>query len=364
MIDVTESLNAAELARQVVAQLRERLPAGWSLAAERDTGVADRGADLVLTLTGPDHVPARVVAELKQVVEGRDVDAVASQLAHVSAAVGGDRQLVGARYLSPQTRARLTERGISYVDATGNLRVQLDKPALFVADRGADADPWRGRGRARGTLKGAPAADLVRAIVDVRSEWRVSDLLGASGVSTGAAYRALDFLDSAGLAQRPARGFITVPDWVALLRRWAEDYGFVRNSRVTRWIAPRGLDDLMKRVADSRADVDYCFTGTIAAAEWAAYAPARAGMIYTADAPAAAQEWGLRPAEAGANVMLAEPELDVPFVRTTRRDDGLVLAAPAQVVVDLLTGPGRSPSEAEELLSWMQANEPFWRGRP
>ena len=36
-------------------------------------------------------------------------------------------------------------------------------------------------------------------------------------------------------------------------------------------------------------------------------------------------------------------------------------AVPSQVVVDLMTGPGRNPNEAEELLSWMQANEEAWR---
>ena len=55
MNTVTELLNEAELSRQIVGQLRERLPAGWSLAVERDVRVADRGADMVLTLTGPDE---------------------------------------------------------------------------------------------------------------------------------------------------------------------------------------------------------------------------------------------------------------------------------------------------------------------
>lgn len=87
-------------------------------------------------------------------------------------------------------------------------------------------------------------------------------------------------------------------------------------------------------------------------------------MIYVDAADAAAHEWGLRPAETGANVILGEPELDVPFVRTVQRGDGLVLAAPSQVVVDLMTGPGRNPSEAEELLTWMQSSEEGWRREP
>ncbi len=84
-------------------------------------------------------------------------------------------------------------------------------------------------------------------------------------------------------------------------------------------------------------------------------------MIYVTDTEAAAQEWGLRPADAEANVMLGEPQFDIPLVRTWTTSTGLVTAAPAQVAVDLMTGPGRNPAEAEELLTWMTTNEQSWR---
>ena len=48
------------------------------------------------------------------------------------------------------------------------------------------------------------------------------------------------------------------------------------------------------------------------------------------------------------------------FERTLLRDE-LVTASPTQVAVDLLTGPGREPSEGEELLEWMKENEDVWR---
>jgi len=99
----------------------------------------------------------------------------------------------------------------------------------------------------------------------------------------------------------------------------------------------------------------------LAAAEWAAYAPARLAMLYVTAADDAAGAWGLRPADAGANVTLAEPEFDVVFERSLKSKDGFKIAAPTQVVVDLMTGPGRSPSEAEELLKWMKRNEQSWR---
>ena len=56
-------------------------------------------------------------------------------------------------------------------------------------------------------------------------------------------------------------------------------------------------------------------------------------------------------------MLLAEPSFDVPFVRTLTNESGVQVAAPTQVVVDLMTGPGRGPQEAEELLEWMMRNE-------
>ena len=74
----------------------------------------------------------------------------------------------------------------------------------------------------------------------------------------------------------------------------------------------------------------------------------------------AADRLGLRETETGANVVLLEPFDPVVFDRTTTRK-GLRCVAPSQLAVDLLTGPGREPSQGEELLEWMKENEDAWR---
>src|SRR5690606_23655027 len=100
-------------------------------------------------------------------------------------------------------------------------------------------------------------------------------------------------------------------DWSQVLRRWSDDYGFIRTNQVTRWIAPRGLPGLLERIASTGEAIRYAVSGTLAAAEWAAYAPPRLAMIYAADVSEAADRWDLRPADAGANVILALPKYDV-----------------------------------------------------
>lgn len=98
----------------------------------------------------------------------------------------------------------------------------------------------------------------------------------------------------------------------------------------------------------------------MAAQRFAPIAPTRTAVIYVEDVLEAAERLKLQPADAGANVLLVEPSDPVVFERTTKRDD-LVTAAPTQVAADLLTGPGREPSEGEELLTWMKKDEDAWR---
>jgi hypothetical protein len=47
-----------------------------------------------------------------------------------------------------------------------------------------------------------------------------------------------------------------------------------------------------------------------------------------------------------------------------REVDGVSYVALSQAVADLLTGPGRNPTEGEALLQWMQVNSEVWRARP
>ena len=61
------------------------------------------------------------------------------------------------------------------------------------------------------------------------------------------------------------------------------------------------------------------------------------------------------------NVILAKPYDPIVFQRG-QTIERVPAVSVAQAVMDSLTGPGRMPAEGEALLTWMQANEPRWRG--
>jgi hypothetical protein len=59
-------------------------------------------------------------------------------------------------------------------------------------------------------------------------------------------------------------------------------------------------------------------------------------------------------------VLLIEPWDELVFERT-RDQDGVVAVALSQCVVDLLTGSGRDPAQADALMTWMASHEDAWR---
>jgi len=267
--------------------------------------------------------------------------------------------LLAARYLAPATRERIAEAGAGYVDATGNVYFATDRPALLLRDRGADRDPWRGPGRPRGTLKGPPAARVVRALIDFAPPYTVPEIAERSGASTGATYRVVKFLEEQELLERESQGPITGIRWRSLIERWSRDYGFAPSNTVATFLEPRGLSALTARLVEE-SQLEYAVTGSLAVQQVAPYAQARLAMLYVRDINKAAAALNLRATATGANVALAAGDYDMAFERT-RLEDGLRLAALSQVAVDLLSGPGRNPSEATALMDWMESNESDWR---
>ncbi len=185
-------------------------------------------------------------------------------------------------------------------------------------------------------------------MIDFAPPCSVPELAEGGGAPTGATYRVVKFLEEQQLVERGHRGPITEVRWRPLLERWSQDYGFSQSNTVAIFLEPRGLAELTARLA-GRADLDYVLTGSLAAAHFAAYAPARLAMLYVRDIDSAAALLGLRQTRTGATVALAAGDYDVVFERT-REVDGLRLAAVSQVAVELGYGLGVGRVERRRLV--------------
>ncbi|MBI4728745.1 MAG: hypothetical protein HY775_04500 [Acidobacteria bacterium] len=291
--------------------------------------------------------------EMKSRIDPKDVPGVLEQVRRY----GADAPLVVAPFLGPRTRDLLAQAGSGYADATGNLRLTLDRPALFIEGVGADSSPWPEERPLR-SLKGPTAGRVVRALCDFRPPYGVRDLADRSQTPLSSVARVVELLDREAIVKREPRGPIESVDWPSLLRRWVQDYAFTKSNRTGTFLEPRGTNALLDKLRD--LDNKYAVTGSFVAAQLATVAPARLVQVYVTALSDVATQLDLRPAESGANVILAEPFDDVVFDRTTKRDE-VTYAAASQVAADLLTSPGRGPAEGDALITWMEQNEDAWR---
>jgi hypothetical protein len=345
------SIRGTHGARLAAEALRQRLPSGWAV----DLRPQKRGGDQ-LTLRAPDGRRAKLTVVPRQRMLPRDVANLMTQPG------GSAERILVAPFLSPRARELLAAANASYADETGNLRVVIGDPAVFVESRGADRDPER-RPRPLRSLKGSAAARVVRALCDFSPSYGVRTLAERSITPLGTVSRVVTFLEEEALITRDEKKVITAVDWPALIKRWVTDYSVTGSNVIRSYIEPRGLGALAAKLAKLGR---YAATGSMAVP--GGVAPARLAIIYVEDAEQFSKVLELVPTEAGANVWLLEPYDAVVFERTQTvkiaGDGSIVAAAPSQVVADLMTSPGRGPQEADALIERMKGTENAWRQRP
>lgn len=334
---------------RIVKDLSPRLPSGWRIRAQSPAGAKFDG---LLKVSAPDGSSAAFALQVVGGLEPRDVLGAIERLRK---AAGGRPLAFLAPFISPRTRDLLRDAGASYADATGNVCLVLERPGLFIERRGSDKDPDPVTRPLR-SLKGAAAGRVVRALCDLDPPYGIRELAQKASTALGSVARVVGLLDREALVVRGEGGGLEGVHRTQLMRRWVQDYALQRSNEVLGCLAPRGVPALLDRLKGLRG---YSVTGSLAASRRRPVAPARLAMVYAREPEELAEALGVRQTDAGANVLVLRPYDPVVFERTWS-EDGLVFAALSQVVADLLTSPGRGPSEGEELLRWMQENVSGW----
>ena len=340
---------------KAVDVLRERLPPTWTVqVAALQAGAAGSESARVLRIQAPDGREAALMVQVERRLDPRR----ARELVPEMRAPEDRRTLLAiAPWMSSATRQVLVDQGANLIDLTGGVRVALADPGLFIETKGADRDPWPSASKV--TLRGSQAARIVRALCEARPPIGIRALADKAGTTPGYVSKLVRMLDEQAAVRRTQSGQVGEVDLRRLLERWADDAPLEKRATTSSWLAPRGLSAMQERLRE--LDVRYAVTGSFAAARRAPVTAPRLISIYVEDPEAFAGAASLRPAEAGANVLLLVPDDDSVFDGTWT-DQGLRFAALPLVVADLLSGPGRGPAEAEALLTWMTDNRELWRG--
>lgn len=326
-----------------VTRLGEDLPQGWTV----DIAVRDQDGGTVVISSRREDGPLSLW--VRRELTPREVPALPSP---------DGPTVIAARWLSPRTRHLLRDRGIGWIDQTGNVEVNLSTPGLVVRTAGAARDP-QPKPAVAPSLRGPRAWALLRTIAEVAPPYGVSDLSQALSIDSGYVSRLLKVLEGELLIDRAPRGPVTGVDWEGVLRQIASTYSVFDSNETSTWVAAAGPEQLLADLA-GRSAGSWALSGSFASADIVSVAAPTTALIYTTDAERLAKVGHLLPATSGANVVLAVPYDEIVFQRT-RRNANVPTVSMAQLAVDGLTGNGRMPEEAEALVAWMRRNVTRWQ---
>lgn len=363
-----------QLIQSLEETVRSVLPSTWSVTVERSVVLSAGSArthemDALLTLRAPDGTSSVVLVECKnRIVVPRDVAAIARQIdAFTRAAVNKGMRIAGrmlaAPFVSPTTRAQLDGHQMGWFDVTGNLRLRLDDPVVVIDRVGAERNDMRDPSdRLLKSLRGSAAAKVVLELSETALPVGVRELAVRAGVGGGTSARVLGLLDREAVVDRDEDGVVTTVRKRALIDRWVQDYQVLNTNEVITALDPRGVNHALDEL--SLVDTRFALTGSAAARAYlpesvTPVSPLVLLSLYAEDPVGLMRQLGLKAVDRGANVMVMRPYDDVVHAKS-RVVDGLVYAAPAQVVADLMTGPGRSSEEAEQVLAVLASTEPGW----
>lgn len=327
-----------------VASIGQRLPPSWKVdIASRST---DGGS---LRFTSPDKVAVEVKVNVRRDLSPRVAEALGEP---------GTSTIVASPWLSPRTREVLTESGWSYIDATGNAYLSIDRPGLFISSDGATRDPAPQQS-VSASLRGPRAWALQRTLVEVLPPYGVTELNAALGIDAGYVSRLLGALSEELLIDRPARGRVQAVEWEPLLRQIATSYSLLGSNETANWVAPGGAEQFLRDLSSSKLK-RWAVTGSFAASQRVSVTAPEIAVVFCEDPERIADAMRLRPVRNGGNVVTAIPYDRIVFERTWK-EDNIVYASVAQIVMDCTTGFGRMPAEADALLDWMRRRAPRWQ---
>lgn len=323
---------------------------------ESSGGRADRGLDAKVDL----HVVGKslvVLVEAKKAVYPRDVRQVIWQIRDASRAWAGSHagdavSLIAAESISPGAKELLRSEGVGYYDSGGSL--YLPAPGIYLY---IDKPPPKTLVKSIRSLFSGRRAQVLHALLVHRQEWfGVTGLAQLAQVSPATASQVLtelerfDWLASRGRGPSKERN---LREPAALLDAWAKQVSADRPPVLHRYYVPATKPDaLPMRVAEALEGqgVEYAISHEAAAQRLAPFlssvSQVRLRLLPGQATEAALSELGARMVTEGANLAVIETKSAGELLFRERRE-GLWLASPIQIYLDLLRGEGRSKEMAQ-----------------
>lgn len=355
MLELT--MTEHQLVSRLVDALRE-LPDVHAdvVRGELSGGRSDRGLDAAVDL----HVAGKslaVLVEAKKAVYPRDVRQVIWQIRDASRAWAGNHpgevvSMIAAESISPGAKELLRSEGVGYYDSGGSL--YLPAPGIYLY---IDKPPPKTLVKSIRSLFSGRRAQVLHALLLHRQAWfGVTELAQLAQVSPATTSQVLtelerfDWLDARGQGPSKERH---LREPAALLDAWAKQVKNDQAPALRRYYVPATKPDALPlRVAEALEGrgVEYAISHEAAAQRLAPFlssvSQVRLRLLSGQATDATMSDLGARLVTEGANLAVIETKSTGELLFRERKD-GLWLASPIHIYLDLVRGEGRSKEMAE-----------------
>jgi hypothetical protein len=341
-------ISERELARQskeALSSCLEKVPFLKIKKIELEAGREAARPDLLITLEGPAGLRTFVV-EVKKTGQPRVAREAVNQLLRFSKDFPQAFPVFIAPYISPAAAEICEQAGVGYIDFSGNCRIcfkevyieKTGNPNVFAEKRDLRS------------LYSPKAENVLRVLlVDPGRAWKIQELADAAGVSVGQVAKVKNLLIDREWLREADGMALSEPE--KLLSEWAENYNF-RKNQVRDYYSLKSVAEIEVELAKlCRAEkLTYALTSFSGAARLAPAVRYQRVFAYVEETDKdVAGLLSLKEVPSGANVILLTP-YDEGVFSGSRDIDGIQVASPIQIYLDLKSYRGRGEEAADLLL--------------
>lgn len=352
-IPVKECATERDAAERLVEALRD-VPFLAQATLKREPARGDSRIDFALTIRSND-IDRRLVCEVRANGQPRIAREACLNLVDYARLDKRDYPVFIAPYISPAATAICEQHNVGYMDFAGNCLLAFDR--IFIRKAGFPNPSSRKRDLR--SLYSPKAERVLRVLLNAGPRnWRMQDLANEARVSLGqVANVKSSLLDREWIESEPEGFRLRSLDGAVmpLLAEWAANYRTSRN-RANEFYSLKPIPELESGLASQPG---VALTGLAGAARLAPTVRYQRVTAYVSeDIAAVAGATGLKPVASGANVTLLEPYDDGVFYATSKVE-GLQVASPVQLYIDLSQTKGRGEEAANAILE--EIIKPLWR---
>ncbi|MDY6988439.1 MAG: type IV toxin-antitoxin system AbiEi family antitoxin [Thermodesulfobacteriota bacterium] len=303
--------------------------------------------DFLFRLTLPQGEQQDLVVDVKSNGQPRLAREAVNQLVRYGDSYPGAYGVLIAPYIAPKAAEICIQEEIGYADLSGNCRLcfgqvyieQEGKPNAFAEKRDLRS------------LYSPKAERVLRVLLNHRKRpWKIAELADEAQVSLGQVSNVKKLLNDREWIQVQRGGFI-LGEPEGLLKEWAENYAFKRNV-AREYYSLKGVPEIEADLAEAcrQRGLVCALTSFSGAARLAPAVRYQTVVAYIEEVVQdVAPHLGLKEVASGPNVRLLHP-YDRGVLYGTRKVEGIQIASPVQIYLDLLSFRGRGEEAAQALL--------------